>query len=137
MAKDLYHDAVRLALENDGWSITEDPLSFKVGDISFRIDLAAEKILLANKDETKIAIEIKTFIQQSHLHAFYEAIGQYDNYLFALEDFSPERVLYLAIPLDVYQDFFQKPFIQKVVFRKKIKLLVYDPLNTTFLLWKP
>jgi len=136
MTKDLYHDVVKVALENEGWKVTDDPLTFRVGEIGFRIDLAAEKILIADKEDEKIAVEIKTFIQQSHLHAFYEAIGQYDNYFFALEDYEPLRVLYLAVPIDVCQDFFQKPFIQKVVSRKNIKLIIYNPIDTMFLLWK-
>jgi hypothetical protein len=30
MAKDKYHDLVRLALENDGWTITNDPLRIPI-----------------------------------------------------------------------------------------------------------
>lgn len=135
MAKDIYHDSVRRALEKEGWNVTNDPLSFKVGDIGFRIDLAAEKMLVAQKEDEKIAVEIKTFIQQSPMHAFHEAIGQYDNYFYALEDYDPTRVLYLAIPIEVYEDFFQKAFIQKVIHRKGIKLIVYEPILENIALW--
>ena len=31
MAKEIYHDTVRVALEKDGWNITDDPLTLKVG----------------------------------------------------------------------------------------------------------
>jgi XisH protein len=127
MAKDIYHDSVRHALEKENWKISSDPLSFKVGEVSFRIDLAAEKMILAERENVKIAVEIKSFIEQSPLHAFHEAMGQYDNYLFALEEYEPDRILYLAVPIEAYYDFFQKPFIQKVLNRKAIKLIVYDP----------
>ena len=60
---------------------------------------------------------------------------QYDNYRIALEDEEPERFLFLAIPAQIYQTFIQEPFIQKVIDRKGIKLLVYEPF-TTNLLWK-
>ena len=38
-AKDIYHDHVREALEKDGWTITDDPYSFSLGKVDFRIDL--------------------------------------------------------------------------------------------------
>ena len=37
-AKDSYHDLVRQALEDDGWTITDDPYSFSHGKVDFRID---------------------------------------------------------------------------------------------------
>jgi glucose-6-phosphate 1-dehydrogenase len=106
-----------------------------VGDINFRIDLAAEQMLIAEKENERIAVEIKSFIQQSPLHAFHEAMGQYDNYIYALEDYDPTRILYLAVPFDVYGDFFQKPFIQKVLHRKKVKLIIYEPISENITTW--
>jgi hypothetical protein len=43
--RDSIHGAVQAALENDGWTITKDPLSITVdgGDRRVEIDLAAEK----------------------------------------------------------------------------------------------
>ncbi len=135
MAKDIYHDNVRKALEKEGWTVTNDPLSFRVGGVGFRIDLGAEKVLIAQKENEKIAVEIKTFIQQSQIHAFYEALGQYESYLFALENYEPDRILYLAIPNDVYEDFFQKPFIQNFIERKNVKIIVYEPINESIISW--
>jgi len=37
-AKDIFHDTVRLALEKDGWTITEDPLFLKLTQ-QFRINI--------------------------------------------------------------------------------------------------
>jgi XisH protein len=135
MAKDLFHDAVRNALEKEGWTITDDPMSFKVGAIKFGIDLAAEKVLVAEKENEKIAVEIKTFSRQSPLNAFHEALGQYENYLIALDVYEPERILFLAIPINTYKTFFQKPFIQMVLQRKKIRLIIYNPSNETIASW--
>ena len=135
MARDLYHDSVRIALEKEGWLITDDPLTFKVGEVGFRIDLAAEMVLIADKEGEKIAVEIKSFTQQSPLHAFHEALGQYENYLIALEEKEPDRILYLAIPLLAYNDFFQKPFVQKVINRKNMRIIVYEPQLQTIVLW--
>jgi hypothetical protein len=33
-------------------------------------------------------------------------LGQYLNYYQALEEQEPDRIVYLAIPLETYQDFF-------------------------------
>lgn len=62
MAKDLFHDVVKTALIKDGWHITDDPFFMKVGGVDFFIDLGAEKIIAAERDNQKIAVEIKSFI---------------------------------------------------------------------------
>ena len=136
MAKDLFHNAVRHALEKDGWTVTDDPLSFKIGGINFYVDLAAEKMIVATRESERIAVEVKSFIKQSPLTAFHEALGQYENYLIALESYNPDIILYLAVPTDVYNVFFQKPFIQLVLERKQIKLILYNPTTETIELWK-
>ena len=67
MAKDLFHDAVRNALIKDGWQITEDPLFLKIGGVELYIDLGAEKLIAAERNNEKIAVEIKSFINPSSL----------------------------------------------------------------------
>jgi hypothetical protein len=136
MAKDLYHDTVRNALEKEGWVITDDPFVFRLDRVSFRMDLGAEKVISAQKGLEKIVVEIKTFSQASFIHAFHEATGQYDNYLLALEEVAPERQLFLAVPKDIWNTFFQERFIQKVIERKHIKVIVYDPNSEIIILWK-
>lgn len=136
MARDLYHPAVKRALEKEGWRITHDPYPLKVGLIRLFIDLGAERVIAAERGNEKIAIEIKSFSDDSPVAAFHEAMGQYDNYLIALEDEEPERTLFLAIPHHIYEGFFQEPFIQKVVARKSVKLIVYQPETEELLLWK-
>ncbi len=44
------------------------------------IDLGAELVLGAEKDGRKIAVEIKSFIDDSPGSEFHKASGQYDNY---------------------------------------------------------
>jgi XisH protein len=135
MAKDIYHEAVRLALEKEGWRITHDHFTFKVGEVAFLIDLGAEKLLVAERENSKIAVEVKSFVRASPLNAFHEALGQYENYLLALEEYDPERVLFLAVPLEVYNTFFQKPFIQKVIRRKNLHIIVYEPTSAKIEIW--
>ena len=60
--KDMFHFAVRRALEKDGLSITHDPLQLKVGTLKPEADLGADKPIAAQKDNLKIAVQVKSFI---------------------------------------------------------------------------
>lgn len=64
-AKDVYHHVVITALEKDGWLITDDPFKLKCGTKDLYIDLGAEKLIAAEKDQQKIAVEIKSFLNPS------------------------------------------------------------------------
>jgi hypothetical protein len=61
MAKDLFHDIVKLALIAEGWEITHDPFPVDYGDVQMQIDLGAERLLAAQRDSEKIAVEVKSF----------------------------------------------------------------------------
>ena len=73
------------------------------------IDLGAEKaIIAAEREQEKIAVEIKSFLGGSDLDHFEDALGQFLVYLVALEDKEPDRVLYLALPQAFYGLIFEK-----------------------------
>jgi len=61
-AKDVFHEVVKRALQKDGWQITDDPLSISVGSVKMSIDLAAEKLIAAEREGQKIAVEVKSFL---------------------------------------------------------------------------
>jgi hypothetical protein len=126
MAKDKFHNVVRNALEKDGWNITADPYEINVDDVDFEIDLAAEQLLGAEREEEKIAVEIKSFISPSNVSEFHTALGQFLNYRDALEKIEPERLLYLAVRLPVYETFFQRKFIISAVKKYQLRLMIYD-----------
>jgi XisH protein len=134
MAKDRFHDAVRAALEKDGWIITADPYLISVGDVDFEIDLAAQ-MLAAERVGEKIAVEIKSFIGRSKVSDFHTALGQFMNYEFALEEIEPDRKLYLAVSNSIYNSFFQRRFIRSVVERTQINLVLYDEKKETIERW--
>lgn len=77
MAKNIFHDVVRSSLEKKGWTITDDPYRIELDKANFQIDLAAEKIIAAEKDNQKIAVEIKSFLNPSAVTDFYSALGQF------------------------------------------------------------
>lgn len=135
-SKDIFHQSVRIALEKDGWMITHDPLHLKVDDIEFFVDLGAERLLAAQKQGQKIAVEVKSFIGASEVTEFHLALGQTLNYRLALKKEEPERILYLAISQDTYQDFFSRQFIQDSLKEYQIKLLIFHSLSQEIVLWK-
>lgn len=69
MARDLFHENVKEALRKEGWTVTDDPLSFKIGKMQIQIDLGAERLIAAEKGAERIAVEIKTFSNLSFITA--------------------------------------------------------------------
>ncbi len=136
-AKDQYHDVVKHALIKAGWTITHDPLFLRSGGVAFHIDLGAERVLGAEKAGQKIAVEIKGFQGSSLINEFHEAAGQFGNYHIVLAENDPERMLYLAVPIDVYDTFFQLPFGQAAIRYHHLKLLVYRVASEEITLWLP
>ena len=136
MAKDRFHARVKAALIKDLWSITHDPFSIQISEaVRLQIDLGAENTIAAQREREKIAVEIKSFIADSDISEFHAALGQYLNYVQALEDEEPDRILYLAVPIETYRDFFQLPFIQKSLKRHAINLVIYDPIEAEIEQW--
>lgn len=136
-AKDRFHNVVRKALEKEQWVITDDPLRLDIGGTKFEIDLGAEQLLAAERGKEKIAIEIKTFLSDSPLTDYHAALGQFLNYRLALEISDPDRVLYLAMPIGIYETFFKREFAQVSVERYQIKQIIYDATKEVIVKWIP
>lgn len=124
---DLYHNQVKQALIKEGWQITDDPFTLDYKGIRLYADLGAERIFAAQKDLEKIVVEIKVFNSPSLMTELEKAIGQYNVYRSFLKRLEPQRRLYLAIPDDVYQDFFSLEPIQEVISDQLIFLIVFNP----------
>ena len=135
-AKDVFHDAVRHALEKEQWIITNDPLFLRFGGVEMYIDLAAEQLMSAEKDGEKIAVEIKSFIGVSATTEFSTALGQFLKYQLALEEEQPDRILYLAIPFDAYRSFFTLELPRRLVERYRVNLIIYEPEAEAIFRWQ-
>jgi hypothetical protein len=72
---------------------------------------------------------------QSPVSEFQKALGQYDNYLLSLEELEPDRQIWLAVPEEVWNDFFQRPFVQKVIRVRGIRCIVFDPDTQIIVKW--
>ncbi len=127
---------MKTALIKDGWTITNDPLIIRIDRIKLEIDLGAEKVLAAEKDEQQIAIEIKGFINPDAINDFHGALGQFLNYRLALQMTESSRILYLAVPIDVFNTFFQERFTQAAIEVYDLKIIVYDPNLKEIVQWK-
>jgi hypothetical protein len=136
MAKDLFHNNVKTALQKDGWNITHDPYQLRYGVADIYIDLAAEEAIAAEKAGRKIAVEVKSFAGGSNVSEFHTALGQFLNYRVALEiSEEPDRILYLAVPQDTYQIFLRFEPAKTVIERYEIRLITYDPNNEVIDKW--
>ncbi|MGF2036267.1 MAG: XisH family protein [Nostoc sp. CmiVER01] len=124
-AKDAFHTVVKTALQKEGWLITHDPYTLQAGSLELYIDLGAEKVIAAEKQGQKIAVEIKSFLSPSKITELYAALGQFIIYRIALQKQEANRTLYLAVPSTVYNDFFILPSIQSVIKTNQC-LLIYN-----------
>lgn len=99
------------------------------------VDLGAEKLVAAEKDQQRIAVEIKSFLGPSLVHDFHLALGQFLNYRLALAEQDPNRRLYLAVPVETYSTFFTIPFIQQATQQYQLAIIVYDSVLQEVVQW--
>lgn len=91
-----------------------------------QIDLGAERLLAAQRDSEKIAVEVKSFTHPSVISEFHTAVGQYFNYRHALRTQEADRKLYLAVPSQIYDQFFRLRFVEEIVREQQILIVVYN-----------
>ena len=138
-AKDLYHDSFVRALRKDGWTITDDPLFLNIADTDLLIDLGAERIVAAERENERIAIEIKSFLSKSAVQDLKEAAGQFVLYEEALKR-SPanaDRSLYLGIRLRVYASLFVGGIGRILLESNRVQLIVFDEDSEEITNWIP
>jgi hypothetical protein len=132
---DVYHDAVRHALDKDGWTITHDPLTLSVGGRDVYVDLGAEKPIAAEKQGQRIAVEVKSFLGASPVRDLEEAIGQFVFYRNLLQAQEPERRLYLAIRDKTFRGVFSEPVGRLGAGPLRIPLLIFVPEEEVIEQW--
>jgi hypothetical protein len=135
-ARDLYHDAVKKALVKDGWTITHDPFRLSWGGRDMYVDLGAERLLAAEKDEQRIAVEVKSFVGASEMQDLERAIGQFVLYRTVLAEREPDRTLFLAVPLFILQDVFEQPLGELLIEHNLVQVVGFDPDEEVIVQWK-
>ena len=136
-ARDIYHDVVKKALIRDGWRITHDPLRLEWGGKDMYVDLGAELLVAAEKDNRKIAVEIKSFVGASDLSDLEKALGQYVLYHDVLAETEPDRVLYLAVPQKVLFEIFEEPLGKLLLKNQRARLIGFDAREEAITQWIP
>ncbi|MFB2981585.1 element excision factor XisH family protein [Microseira sp. BLCC-F43] len=136
-AKDLYHDTVRTAPIKDGWTITDDPLILKIGERSAFVDLGAEKLIAAERDSEKIAVEIKSFLSPSPIKDLENAWGQFFMYTRAIQRIDPDRRLYLAVSRNTFETLFKEEAGKLLLEEPGFRIIVFDPNIEEIVEWQP
>lgn len=134
-ARDIYHSAVRFALVKDGWEILAEDYNLEYGGDRLYVDIAAEKSIVAEKQDQSILVEIKSFLGRSFVNELENAVGQYIVYRDILLETGLPFDLYLAVTQGVYKSNFQRKLAQMIVKRNRVKLLVFDPTNEVVKQW--
>ncbi len=135
-AKDKFHQVLKNALVKDGWTVTDDPYVLKIGGKRQEIDFGAEKIIAAEKDGQKIAVELKSFLSDSPFNDFYEALGQYISYEIGLSVQEPERIPFLAIDQKTAHRLEKYLVIQMAFELKHVRLLIFELETETIVSWQ-
>ena len=126
-ARDSIHDPVKSALVKAGWLVTADPYVISYGERFLFVDLGAESQFMgAEQGGCRIAIEIKELRGRSVIAELEQAIGQYVLYQLLLTQVDPDRIIYLAVTTQTYDDLFQEPIGKLVLRDLPLKLVVVD-----------
>ncbi|AFZ54756.1 XisH family protein [Cyanobacterium aponinum] len=134
-AKDVYHDIVKNALIKDGWMILAAPYTIEYEDDNLYADLLAQKTLLAQQQDRKIVVEIKSFLNPSPMNDFQNALGQYLLYRDFLNFSHKNYELYLAVKSSVFNSFFQRKSIQAVIKHYGVDFIVFNQNREEIISW--
>jgi hypothetical protein len=135
-AKDIYHTVVIEALCNDGWTITDDPLTITYGSRDVFVDLGVEQTTIgAFKEGKQLAIEVKSFLNPSAITDLHRATGQFVVYEALLKELKLTREVYVAVPLTSYHGIFTEEIGQLMIRLEKIKLVIFDVETAEIVKW--
>jgi hypothetical protein len=122
-------------LQNDGWDVTNEDYRLAFGGVDIYVDIAAEKLICAERENQKIAVEVKSFLKASTISEFHSALGQFINYRVVLRYQDPDRTLYLGVPISIYESFFKLEFTKIIIYEQELKILVYNPETEVIEQW--
>lgn len=145
--RDIIHNIVKQAITKDGWEVTDDPYVISYGERFLFVDLGVTelntfeqsqgRIIGAERNNNRIAIEIKEFRGRSAIGDLEQAIGQYVLYRLLLNKVEPGREIYLAITDITYDEIFSEPLGKVVINDLPLKLLVVDIEKAEVKEWIP
>ncbi len=129
MANDKLLPSVKAALLAAGWTIKEGAITIRKAGYQFQIDVSADK------DGEKVAIEVKSWLS-NFVYDWHQALGQYLTYYALLFKKDPDRVLYLAVPEDVYKEHFINELFQEFTALYSVNLFIFNQRTNSIVSWK-
>lgn len=134
---DIHHDSVRQALLSDGWTITHDPYTLRIGRKRLFADLGAARLISAERGVQKVAIEVKSFLSPSDVADLEQMLGQYVLYRRLIAHREPDRLLYVAVTQATFEDVFTTELGEIILVEEKVHLVVFDENKREVIQWLP
>jgi XisH protein len=137
-ARDLYYDLVKNALRKDGWRITHNPLRLRLPTHDTQTgqgEAAEESLLGAEKDERKIAVVVKSFVDRGAAADLQRALEHLRLYHTRLHATAPDHTLYLAVRQTTYRDYFTGASGAQLLASHPTLFLVFDPRTEAIVNW--
>ena len=108
-----------------------------VEDTNLLIDIGAERVVAAERDGERIAVEIKSFVSLSAVQDLKEAVGQFWLYDLALRQspYEADRGLFLAVRRTVYEEVFVEGIGKLFLNKNALRLIVFDPDEEEITKW--
>ena len=98
-------------------------------------DLGAEKVITAERDNIRIAVEGKSFVHISILHDFLLAVDQYFVYKKILLANDSDRTLFVALPDFVYNRVSKLEWANAVIADLDMKFILYNTNQKIITAW--
>ncbi|MEY3870085.1 MAG: hypothetical protein RLZZ338_3976 [Cyanobacteriota bacterium] len=99
--------------------------------------MGAEKLIAAQRDSEKIAVEIKSFLSPSPINDLENAWGQFFLYARVIQKREPERRLYLAVSRNTFETLFQEEAGKLLLEEPGFRIIVFDPNTEEIIQWQP
>ncbi len=129
------HEQVVHALENDGWRVDDRPRRLIHEERLVFIDIQAAKGINGSRQQILLA-EVKCFPDRERTtQELYIAFGQYIVYRALLAQEEIDLPLYLAVPLDAYEQIFDST-VMRAISDNKVKLVIVNLETETISQWR-
>jgi hypothetical protein len=129
------HEAVRNALVKDGWTITAAPYVIQFETVRTYADLEAEAPVVVENNGRRILVEVKSVTDASAIHAFEEALGQYQFYRYLIALTGSGHEVYLAVSEDVYHSILERDGLREIVALSQMAILVVNIARAEIVRW--
>jgi len=79
---------------------------------------------------------IKSFTNPDSVSHIYPAAGQYVFYRSILKRLEPDRILFLAVPLEAFHSLFDEGCVGEVLLQdERIRVIIFDPDKKEIVQW--